>query len=98
MQTLTIASNIAVGLIAALHVYILVLEMFLWDKPAGQFGIAVIGQDIPVPGMIAREDVAAVTVQALASDKALNTTLEIFNVVAPDVNAWKKDFPKLADK
>lgn len=28
-------ANIVVALIAALHVYILVLEMFLWDKPAG---------------------------------------------------------------
>ena len=31
---LTIA-NILIGLIAFLHIYILVLEMFLWDKPAG---------------------------------------------------------------
>jgi putative membrane protein len=31
---LTIA-NIVVGLIALIHVYILVLEMFLWDKPMG---------------------------------------------------------------
>lgn len=30
-----ILANIVVALIAALHVYILVLEMFLWDKPAG---------------------------------------------------------------
>ena len=29
------AANIVIGLIAVLHVYILVLEMFLWDKPAG---------------------------------------------------------------
>jgi putative membrane protein len=28
-------ANIVVGLVAALHVYFLVLEMFLWDKPAG---------------------------------------------------------------
>lgn len=28
-------ADLAVGLIALLHVYILVLEMFLWDKPAG---------------------------------------------------------------
>ena len=28
-------ANIAIALIALLHVYILVLEMFLWDKPAG---------------------------------------------------------------
>ena len=28
-------ASVAVALIALLHVYILVLEMFLWDKPAG---------------------------------------------------------------
>ena len=28
-------ANIVVALVGALHVYILVLEMFLWDKPAG---------------------------------------------------------------
>ena len=28
-------ANVVVGLIALLHLYILVLEMFLWDKPAG---------------------------------------------------------------
>jgi putative membrane protein len=31
----TTAANIVVALVALLHVYILVLEMFLWDKPAG---------------------------------------------------------------
>ena len=31
---LTIA-DILIGLIAFLHIYILVLEMFLWDKPIG---------------------------------------------------------------
>ena len=30
-----IAANVVVGLVALLHVYFLVLEMFLWDKPAG---------------------------------------------------------------
>jgi putative membrane protein len=29
------AANLVVALVALLHVYILVLEMFLWDKPAG---------------------------------------------------------------
>jgi putative membrane protein len=28
-------ANILVGLVAAIHVYIVVLEMFLWDKPLG---------------------------------------------------------------
>ena len=32
---MTILANIVVALIALLHIYILVLEMFLWDKPAG---------------------------------------------------------------
>lgn len=29
------AANIVVGLVAFIHLYILVLEMFLWDKPSG---------------------------------------------------------------
>lgn len=32
---MSIAANVVVGLIAVLHLYFLVLEMFLWDKPAG---------------------------------------------------------------
>jgi putative membrane protein len=32
---MTAASNIVVALVAFLHVYFLVLEMFLWDKPLG---------------------------------------------------------------
>jgi len=36
------AANIAVGIVALIHVYILVLEMFLWEKPAGlrAFGLS----------------------------------------------------------
>ncbi|TAG06029.1 MAG: DUF1304 domain-containing protein [Betaproteobacteria bacterium] len=35
------AATIVIALIAILHVYILVLEMFLWDKPQGRraFGL-----------------------------------------------------------
>jgi putative membrane protein len=38
----TFAANLVVGLVGLLHVYILVLEMFLWDKPAGRraFGLS----------------------------------------------------------
>lgn len=32
---MTLAAQIVVALVALIHVYILVLEMFLWDKPAG---------------------------------------------------------------
>jgi putative membrane protein len=28
-------ANVVVGLVGLIHVYILVLEMFLWEKPAG---------------------------------------------------------------
>lgn len=33
---MTTAANFVVLLVALLHVYILVLEMFLWDKPRGR--------------------------------------------------------------
>ena len=29
-------ANVLVGLVAAIHVYILVVEMFLWDRPYGR--------------------------------------------------------------
>ncbi|WP_265943940.1 DUF1304 domain-containing protein [Dechloromonas sp. A34] len=32
---MSLAADIVVGLVAFLHIYFLVLEMFLWDKPAG---------------------------------------------------------------
>ena len=32
---MTLTANIVVGVVALLHVYFLVLEMFLWDRPAG---------------------------------------------------------------
>ena len=37
-----IAADIAVGFVALIHVYILVLEMFLWNKPSGlrAFGLS----------------------------------------------------------
>ena len=32
---MTLIANIVVAVVALLHIYFLVLEMFLWDKPAG---------------------------------------------------------------
>lgn len=32
---MSLAANVIVALVALLHLYFLVLEMFLWDKPAG---------------------------------------------------------------
>jgi putative membrane protein len=38
---MTLAANLITILVALLHIYFLVLEMFLWDKPAGRkaFGL-----------------------------------------------------------
>ena len=38
---MTILANVLVGLVAALHLYFLVLEMFLWTTPTGRrtFGL-----------------------------------------------------------
>jgi len=36
METSQLISTIVISLIALVHVYILVLEMFLWDKAAGR--------------------------------------------------------------
>jgi putative membrane protein len=38
---MTLVANVLVGLVAVLHAYFLVLEMFLWTKPAGRgaFGL-----------------------------------------------------------
>jgi len=37
----SVAANLVVGLVAVLHLYFLVLEMFLWDTPTGHrtFGL-----------------------------------------------------------
>ena len=32
---MSLIANVVVGLVGLMHVYILVLEMFLWEKPAG---------------------------------------------------------------
>ena len=39
---MSVAANAVLAMIALLHVYILVLEMSLWDKPAGRraFGLS----------------------------------------------------------
>jgi putative membrane protein len=36
-------ADIVIGIVAALHAYFLVLEMFLWDKP---FGLRAFGQSL----------------------------------------------------
>ena len=33
---MAMAANVVIAIVALLHLYFLVLEMFLWDKPAGR--------------------------------------------------------------
>jgi putative membrane protein len=48
---MSMIANVVVALIALLHIYILVLEMFLWDKPRGMkaFGLTPEGAAITKP-------------------------------------------------
>jgi putative membrane protein len=41
---MTLTANLVVALVGLIHVYILVLEMFLWDKPAGLKAFALTAQ------------------------------------------------------
>ena len=35
-ENMNLVINIIIGIVALLHAYFLILEMFLWDKPAGR--------------------------------------------------------------
>lgn len=41
MEIMEIIASVTVGLVAALHLYFMILEMFFWDKPLGMraFGL-----------------------------------------------------------
>lgn len=69
--------------------YTILRPVGLWDKPAGQFGIAFLRGDVPVSGMIVRTDVAAVAVNSLNNPEAKNKTFTLFNVAQPQLDAWK---------
>lgn len=72
--------------------YTVLRPVGLWDKPAGQMGIALVPGDPPITAMIARADVAAVAVQALVDPAARNKTMMILNVSQPQVDGWKSAF------
>jgi uncharacterized protein YbjT (DUF2867 family) len=77
--------------------YTIIRPMSLWDRPGGEFGIALIGHGLRVSGVMCREDVAAVMVCALSTEKAFGKTIHCFNIAARDVHAWMRDFPALAE-
>jgi uncharacterized protein YbjT (DUF2867 family) len=76
--------------------YTILRPVGLWDKPAAQFGISFLAGDVPVSGMIARADVAAVAVNAVANPDARNKTFTLFNTPQPQIDAWKSALGALA--
>ncbi len=48
-----IIAQIVVGLVAVLHLYFLVLEMFLWQKPAGRRAIGLTPELAAAPAKLA---------------------------------------------
>lgn len=76
--------------------YTILRPVGLWDKPAGQFGIAFLRGDVPVAAMIARADVAIVAVNALNNPDAKNKTFTLFNVSQRQNDAWKSALAEVA--
>jgi len=72
--------------------YTILRPVGLWDKPPGQYGIALVPGDPPISAMIARADVAAVAVQALVDPAARNKTLVILNVAQAQADGWRSAF------
>jgi len=72
--------------------YTVLRPVGLWDKPPGQYGIALVPGDPPITAMISRSDVAAVAVHALVDPAARNKTVVILNVAQPQVDGWKSAF------
>jgi predicted amidohydrolase len=76
--------------------YTVLRPVGLWDKPAGQSGISFVEGDPPLSAMIARADVAAVAVHALADPAARNKTAVVLNASQAQVDGWKSAFPAVA--
>jgi uncharacterized protein YbjT (DUF2867 family) len=72
--------------------YTVLRPVGLWDKPPGEYGIALVPGDPPISAMISRSDVAAVAVHALVDPAARNKTVVILNAAQPQVDGWKSAF------
>ena len=72
--------------------YTVLRPVGLWDKPPGEYGIALVPGDPAISAMISRSDVAAVAVHALVDPAARNKTVVILNAAQPQVDGWKSAF------
>ena len=79
-----LAADVAAGLVALLHVYFLVLEMFLWDKPKGMktFGLtpekAAMTKSLAMNQGLYNGFLAAGLIWALLAPAAYATQLALF--------------------
>ena len=62
---MALIANIVVGIVALLHGYFLMLEMFLWEKPAGLRASFLLGGILVMVGAVAR----VVWIKALRMDR-----------------------------
>lgn len=71
----------------------------LWNRPGGEYGILFLQTDIPPGGpyMICREDSAAVLAECAVTEKAINKTFTVLNVVTTEVGAWRDALPYLQE-
>ncbi len=83
------------GLAASGVPHTIIRPVGMWDRPGGEFNVALLTNDANIGAMVSREDVAAVVLQSLASEKVLGKTFTCFNLPGFDVHAWKRDFPKI---
>jgi uncharacterized protein YbjT (DUF2867 family) len=72
--------------------YTVLRPVGLWDKPPGQYGIALVPGDPAISAMISRADVAAVAVHALVDPAARNKTVMILNAAQSQLDGWKSAF------
>jgi uncharacterized protein YbjT (DUF2867 family) len=77
--------------------YTVLRPVGLWDKPPGEYGIALVPGDPPISAMISRSDVAAVAVHALVDPAARNKTVVILNAAQQQVDGWKSAFAALPE-
>ena len=70
----------------------------LWNRPGGEYGILFLQTELIPPGgpyMICREDSASVLSECAVTEKAINKTFTVLNVVSPEVGAWRDALPYL---
>ena len=80
-----LASNIVVAIIAFVHIYILILEMFLWEKPAGLRAFGQTAQNARTTKVLAANQglyngflAAGLGYSLIASDSEVAFTMKVF--------------------